>query len=270
MIDSDDHVEPWMLAWMVCSLHAIYVLRLLCIENVWNIMCGGGATEKQLSRFRTMFSSSRCWNVNRICQDFTKYLDSSLSLLDDSLDYDIHFNSTNFVEIADNSSNKSKNACQSNVPISAIRRKIRTTFTSTRSVNCTTGTTKLPQLEVISGGGLPPWYRINPAGSSIKPSQFRMVWSLPVHFLRKLHGRQEGQTAWFSMNACLSVRFFSSNNCLRGLKWWETWWQGHILLFRCWRGTYSIIHMGEENQMWSFCHDWNSQCRYWEVRYQLQ
>ena len=68
--------------------------------------------------------------------------------------------------------------------------------------------------DAISGGGLPPWYRTNPAGSSMKPSQFRMVWSPPVHFLRKLHGRQEGQTAWFSMNTCLFVRFFSSNNCL--------------------------------------------------------
>lgn len=86
---------------MVCSLHAFYVLRLLCTEDLWKIMWRE-VTEKQWSRVSTIFSSSRCWNVNRICQYFSKNLDSSLSLLDDSFDHDIHFNSTNFVAIAVN------------------------------------------------------------------------------------------------------------------------------------------------------------------------
>ena len=113
------------------------------LENVWKIMCRA-VREKQWSRFRTICSSSRCRNVNRICQDFSKNVDSSLSLLDDSFDYDIHFNSTNFVVIAATTSkilpvNLKSPSLQST--------QIRTTFTSTRSVNCTTGTTKLPQLE---------------------------------------------------------------------------------------------------------------------------
>lgn len=77
---------------------------------------------------------------------------------------------------------------------------------------------------------------------SMKLSQSRMVWSLPVHFLRKLHGRQEGQTAMV-FDEFLHVFVFLNNNCL-GLEMMSKNDGKDILFLWFWRGTYNKLWYG--------------------------
>lgn len=78
---------------------------------------------------------------------------------------------------------------------------------------------------------------------SMKLSQSRMVWSLPVHFLRKLHGRQKGKTAMVFDECWPFCEFFSSNNCLGA---WndEKNDDKDIFFLWFWRGTYSKLWYG--------------------------
>ena len=201
-------------------------------------------------------------------------IDSNFSL-DDSWDHDIHFN-----YFCSNSSNStsSNNTCQFKVPISAIRRKITTTFVSTESVH-----TKLPKLEVTVWWMMihfhviffcrpffyltrcrfwwwpppPLWYRRKPqTRMSIfchRKKQDGLIATCPLPERASWKAMGWNKLPWFSMNP---LPFQGPGF------WWEkmlprTCFLCFFLLWRWKKGgkSWQTVIWVKKNQKWWFCHD---------------